>query len=99
MSKRTRDERTQAQSSPPSRKDETIAARAESISELRSTTAKDAPAAPPRARKGEGPSHEQIAARAYQLWEARGRPGGADWENWFEAERALRAGVPSSSRN
>ncbi len=36
------------------------------------------------------PSHEDIAALAYQLWIARGREEGATDEDWFEAERELR---------
>lgn len=35
--------------------------------------------------------HEQVANRAYGLWEARGKPDGTDREDWFEAERRLRA--------
>src|SRR5262245_13383841 len=38
------------------------------------------------------PSHEEIAARAYELWGGRGRTDGGDWQDWFEAERQLRAG-------
>lgn len=34
-------------------------------------------------------SHEQIAKRAYELWEAQGKPEGADRKNWYEAERQL----------
>ena len=37
------------------------------------------------------PSGEEIAARAYDLWQAQGRPGGREQENWSEAERQLRA--------
>jgi hypothetical protein len=37
------------------------------------------------------PSYEEIAARAYDLWMAQGRPEGRDHENWTEAERQLRA--------
>ena len=40
-----------------------------------------------------GPTHEQIAVRAYRTWEARGRPEGTDREDWFEAERSLRVGT------
>jgi len=40
------------------------------------------------------PRHEQIAVRAYQLWEAHGRLAGTDSEDWFEAERLLRAETP-----
>lgn len=35
------------------------------------------------------PAHEQIAARAYQLWEVNGRPAGTDLENWLQAEQLL----------
>jgi hypothetical protein len=35
------------------------------------------------------PTHEQIAARAYQLWIARGCGHGNDLGDWFEAERQL----------
>ncbi|MGO9919305.1 MAG: DUF2934 domain-containing protein [Isosphaeraceae bacterium] len=40
--------------------------------------------------KGSSPTHEQIAARAYELWEAHGRHAGADRDDWLEAERLLR---------
>src|SRR3954452_9832949 len=36
-----------------------------------------------------GPSPEQIAARAYELWVRRGSPEGAGHEDWLEAERQL----------
>ena len=36
------------------------------------------------------PTHEDIARRAYQLYERRGREHGRDWEDWFQAERELR---------
>jgi hypothetical protein len=42
---------------------------------------------------GGSPTFEQIAVRAYQIWEAQGRPNGSDQEHWFEAERQLRAGT------
>jgi|GEM_PF-473668 len=37
-----------------------------------------------------GLTHEQIAERARQIWEQRGRPGGEDERNWREAERQLK---------
>jgi hypothetical protein len=40
-----------------------------------------------------GPTHEQIDVRSYERWEAQGRSKGLDRENWFEAERRLRAEV------
>jgi hypothetical protein len=37
-----------------------------------------------------GPSHEEIARRAYQLWEERGKPYGSHEEDWHLAEHELR---------
>ena len=37
------------------------------------------------------PSHEEIALRAYQLWEERGKPHGSDEEDWYLAEQQLQA--------
>jgi hypothetical protein len=36
------------------------------------------------------PSHEDIARRAYQLFEKRGGTQGHDQDDWFQAERELR---------
>jgi Protein of unknown function (DUF2934) len=36
------------------------------------------------------PSHDEIARRAYQLFEERGGKPGHEWEDWFQAERDLR---------
>jgi hypothetical protein len=36
------------------------------------------------------PTHDEIARRAYHLYEARGREHGRDMEDWFQAERELR---------
>ena len=41
-----------------------------------------------------GPSHEEIALRAYQLWEERGKPDGSSEEDWHLAEHQLQAGRP-----
>ncbi len=35
------------------------------------------------------PSHDQIAAKAYEIWESKGRPVGQDDDNWREAELVL----------
>lgn len=40
------------------------------------------------------PSHEEIARRAYQLWEERGKPHGSPDEDWHLAEHELQAGRP-----
>lgn len=34
--------------------------------------------------------HDRIARCAYQLFEERGRQNGADWSDWFDAEREIR---------
>ena len=37
----------------------------------------------------EHPTHEEIAIRAYEIYEASGRPEGCDGDHWLEAEREL----------
>ena len=37
------------------------------------------------------PAHEEIAALAFLLWEARGCQGGSPEEDWLTAEQQLRA--------
>ena len=32
---------------------------------------------------------EEIRLRAYELYEARGREDGRDWEDWFRAEQEI----------
>ena len=32
------------------------------------------------------PTHNEIAVRAYFLWEKAGHPEGDDWTHWFQAE-------------
>lgn len=59
--------------------------------------AMDGPASHVRPASRPGPTHEQIALRAYENWVARGGPAGSDWEDWFEAERQLRMMIKSSS--
>jgi hypothetical protein len=38
------------------------------------------------------PTREQIAARAYEIWQQSGCVPGRDAENWAQAERELCAG-------
>jgi len=47
------------------------------------------PPAPARAPAPAG----KVAERAYQIWQARGRPSGHDLEHWLQAERELGAGA------
>jgi hypothetical protein len=43
---------------------------------------------------GSGPmSHDDIARRAYELYEARGREHGHDLDDWLQAERDCRSTV------
>jgi hypothetical protein len=46
------------------------------------------------------PRHEDIALRAYLIWEKAGRPNGCDWEHWITAEQELAGeagGMPASA--
>jgi hypothetical protein len=38
---------------------------------------------------GAHPTHEEIAIRAYEIYEASGRIEGRDGDHWLEAEREL----------
>jgi hypothetical protein len=38
-------------------------------------------------RLARAPHHDEIARRAYELFEERGREPGHEWEDWFRAER------------
>ena len=40
---------------------------------------------------------EEIARRAYELWEANGRPSGHDMEYWLQAEAGISQGKPNRS--
>ncbi len=43
------------------------------------------------------PTHEEIAERAYLLWEARGCQGGSPEEDWLQAEQELRQRISSTA--
>jgi len=45
----------------------------------------------PKSRSGGGPTREDIARRAYELYLRRGGTHGYDIEDWLEAERELTA--------
>jgi hypothetical protein len=53
--------------------------------------------APPR-KSAAAPTHDQIAARAREIWQRNGRQAGRDQENWLEAERQLRAELKAAQR-
>lgn len=47
-----------------------------------------------RARQNNALEPEQVAALAYNLWEARGCPVGSPEEDWFRAEQELASQTP-----
>lgn len=45
-----------------------------------------------------GPSHEEIATLARQIWKVRGKISGFDLDDWLAAERHLKAVAASTGR-
>ena len=45
--------------------------------------------APLAACKTRKPTHDEISARAHDVWVRKGRPSGLDEANWLEAEKEL----------
>jgi hypothetical protein len=43
------------------------------------------------------PTHDQIAARAREIWQAKGCKSGQDLQNWHEAEAQLKAEMKNPS--
>lgn len=43
-------------------------------------------------------SQDRIAARAYELYLARGGEDGRDWDDWLAAERELSSDTPPGER-
>jgi hypothetical protein len=52
---------------------------------------------PPEAGAGER-AQDRIAARAYELYLARGGEDGRDWDDWLAAERELSSDTPPGER-
>jgi hypothetical protein len=48
-----------------------------------------------RTRAKNGASEDEIARRAYEIYEARGAQNGYDLDHWLEAERQLKPGPTS----
>jgi len=90
MSKQTPIKGRQGQTPPVSHEKDLTSVRPSGSSLQEAATSQKAPAAHATSAKGSSPTHEQIAARAYQIWEAHGRGAGTDQTDWFEAERLLR---------
>ncbi|MBI5683884.1 MAG: DUF2934 domain-containing protein [Verrucomicrobia bacterium] len=44
-----------------------------------------------------GPNPDEIAARAYLIWEKEGRPVGRDFEHWLLAEAQLKTIAPETA--
>jgi hypothetical protein len=55
-----------------------------------SASATAAPGAEAPQDQDSSPTDEEIAARAYERYQARGGSGGQDIDDWLEAERELR---------
>jgi hypothetical protein len=91
MSKQTRNKGRQGQTSPTSRENNLASAQPASGSLQRGHFTGEVPVSQSTVAEGTGPSHEQIAVRAYHLWETHGRRAGTDRDDWFQAERLLRA--------
>ena len=45
------------------------------------------------------PTHDEVTARAREIWENRGRPQGQDLSIWLEAERKLLSGAIGKGAN
>lgn len=50
------------------------------------------PATPVEAQAAPAPTHQEIAARAHQLWQQRGGHHGSHAHDWLQAEEQLKAG-------
>jgi len=90
MSKYPQTKRQEGQASPTSRGPERVSPSPSSGSSKQAAVPREVTVSLCTVAKGPGPTHEQIAARAYQLWETKGRRAGNDRDDWFEAERLLR---------
>ena len=45
------------------------------------------------------PREQDVAQRAYELYEQRGGQDGRDWEDWFQAEQELRQSSAAARRH
>ena len=91
MSKHARSKQRQRQAIAPSREVSTAPPRPSGHPEQSPSSGTDGPLARPLPDGEPSPTHYQIAVRGYRLWEEKGRLEGTDREDWFEAERQLRA--------
>jgi ribonuclease I len=100
MSKHGGDKNRQSQATPPRREGEKAGPGNSGGTGQRTGAVPKSPASQASPTSSTVPTHEQIAVRAYENWEARGRPAGTDQEDWFEADRQLQAAIkyPSLER-
>jgi hypothetical protein len=85
MDKKTSSKKTSAASAPKS-------ARAEAGKPSVKTGARTAAAAAVAIADARTVSDDEIAVRAYALWESRGRPFGSPGEDWYKARMQLCGG-------
>jgi Protein of unknown function (DUF2934) len=90
MSKLRDSKRRESQASPTAQEQEQASPRRSSRKLQPEAMPVHLPTSLGTASENPSPPHERIAERAYQLWEANGRPAGTDRADWFEAERLLR---------
>ena len=96
MSKHGGDKKRQSQTEHPIREGGEGRPRDSGGSGQRTGSAPNRPASPAAATSRIIPP-EQIAVRAYENWEARGKPAGTDREDWFEADRQLQEEIKHPS--
>ena len=89
MSKHGDGKKRRLQATPPSREGDQDRHRDSADSGQRIGVVANLPASPASLPSWTMPTPEQIAVRAYENWEARGKPAGTDREDWFEADRQL----------
>ncbi len=61
---------------------------------VKATPAAARAAAPKPNGASRRPTTDQVARRAYEIWEAEGRPGGREREHWVRAEADLDSSHP-----
>ena len=96
MSKHGGDKKRQSQTEHPIRESNEGRPRDSGGSGQRTGAAPNHPASPAAPTSRIIPP-EQIAVRAYENWEARGKPAGTDREDWFEADRQLQEEIKHPS--
>ena len=95
MSKHDHTRKRQAEVKSPSvSEDNRAVPRASGIAEGHHSEVTKGPEPADYAEGRPAPTHEEIAVRAYEIWQASGRPAGDGRGDWFESERQLRDGGP-----